>query len=65
MHMIKPNQHYKKIYQKQLRDGILTLRLDSTEKERLFRLCDLTRRNKSDIVREAIWDVIKKYPEII
>jgi predicted DNA-binding protein len=63
--MIKPNLHYKKIYQKQLRENILTLRLDFTEMSRLFRLCDLTRRNKSDIVREAIWDVIKKYPEVI
>ena len=63
--MIQPNQHYKKIYNKQLRDGILTLRLDSTERARLFRLCDLSRRNKSDIVREALWDLFKKYPEVI
>jgi len=63
--MIKPNLHFKKLYQKQLRDGILTLRLDSVERERLFRLCNLTRRNKSDVVREALWDVFKKYPEVI
>jgi hypothetical protein len=57
--------HYKKFYAKQLRDGILTLRLDATEKDRLFRLSNITRRNKSDLVRDALFDYFKKFDGII
>jgi predicted DNA-binding protein len=56
---------YKKLYAKQLRDGILTLRLDQTEKDRLFRLADITRRNKSDLVRDALFEYFKKFDDII
>lgn len=56
---------YKKVYAKQLRDGILTLRLDQTEKDRLFRLADITRRNKSDLVRDALFEYFKKFNDII
>lgn len=56
---------YKKFYAKQIRDGILTLRMDTTERDRLFKLTNVTRRNKSDLVREALWDLFKKYPEIL
>ncbi len=57
--------HFKKFYAKQLRDGILTLRLDATEKDRLFRLSNITRRNKSDLVRDALFDYFKKFDGII
>ena len=56
---------YKKLYAKQLRDGILTLRLDQTEKDRLFRLANITRRNKSDLVRDALFEYFKKFNDII
>lgn len=57
--------YYKKLYAKQLRDGILTLRLDQTEKDRLFRLANITRRNKSDLVRDALFEYFKKFDDII
>jgi predicted DNA-binding protein len=57
--------HYKKLYAKQLRNGILTLRLDQTEKDRLFRLANITRRNKSDLVRDALFEYFKKFDDII
>ena len=56
---------YKKFYAKQLRDGILTLRMDSTERARLHRLSDITRRNKSDLVRDALFDYFQKFDWII
>jgi hypothetical protein len=57
--------HFKKFYAKQLRDGILTLRLDATEKDRLYRLSNITRRNKSDLVRDALFDYFQKFDGII
>jgi hypothetical protein len=56
---------YKKFYAKQLRDGILTLRLDSTERTRINRLSEITRRNKSDLVRDALFDYFQKFNGII
>ena len=42
------------------------LRIDSVEKNRLEKLCDMTRRQKSDIVRESLFDLYKlKYPECL
>jgi hypothetical protein len=42
------------------------LRIDSVEKNRLERLCDMTRRQKSDIVRESLFELYKlKYPECL
>ena len=46
-------------YQKKLiKDGILTIRLDEETQKRLFRIVMITRRSKSDLVREAIFDLI-------
>ena len=56
---------HKKFYAKQLRDGILTLRMDSTERARLYRLSEITRRNKSDLVRDALFDYFQKFDGII
>lgn len=57
--------NYKKFYAKQLRTGILTLRIDPTEQDRLFKLSNVTRRNKSDLVRDALFEYFKKFDGII
>ncbi len=59
------NTHFKKYYAKQLRDGILTLRLDATERDRLFKLSNVTRRNKSDLVRDALFEYFRKFDGIL
>jgi len=42
------------------------LRIDTVEKERLEKLCTITRRQKSDIVRESLFELYKlKYPECL
>jgi predicted DNA-binding protein len=42
------------------------LRIDSIEKNRLEKLCTITRRQKSDIVRESLFELYKqKYPECL
>lgn len=42
------------------------LRIDSIEKNRLEKLCSMTRRQKSDIVRESLFELYKlKYPECL
>ena len=42
------------------------LRIDSVEKNRLEKLCNMTRRQKSDIVRESLFELYKlKYPECL
>jgi predicted DNA-binding protein len=42
------------------------LRIDNVEKERLEKLCAITRRQKSDIVRESLFELYKqKYPECL
>ena len=42
------------------------LRIDAVEKNRLDRLCSITRRQKSDIVREGLFELYKqKYPECL
>jgi hypothetical protein len=62
-----PNKqlHFKKLYSKQLRDGILTVRMDQEEMSRLFRLSNISRRNKSDIVRDALFEYLRKFDGII
>lgn len=63
--MENTRSHYKKFYAKQLRDGIFSFRLDLTERDRLFKLANITRRNKSDLVRDALFDYFQKYDGII
>jgi predicted DNA-binding protein len=42
------------------------LRIDTIEKNRLEKLCNMTRRQKSDIVRESLFELYKlKYPECL
>ena len=49
-----------------IKNEFLRLRLDSVEKNRLELLCTITRRQKSDIVRESLFELYKlKYPECL
>jgi predicted DNA-binding protein len=57
--------HYKKLYSKQLRENILTVRMDQEEMNRLFRLSNISRRNKSDIVRDALFEYLRKFDGVI
>ena len=57
--------HYKKLYSKQLRENILTVRMDQEEMSRLFRLSNISRRNKSDIVRDALFEYLRKFDGLI
>ena len=57
--------HYKKLYSKQLRENILTVRMDQEEMNRLFRLSNISRRNKSDIVRDALFEYLRKFDGLI
>ena len=42
------------------------LRIDTIEKNRLEKLCSMTRRQKSDIVRESLFELYKlKYAECL
>ena len=48
------------------KNEFVRLRIDSVEKERLEKICRLTRRPKSDIVREGLFELYKsKYPECL
>jgi hypothetical protein len=42
------------------------LRIDTIEKNRLEKLCTITRRQKSDLIRESLFELYKKkYPECL
>jgi predicted transcriptional regulator len=48
------------------KNEFLRLRIDKIEKGRLDKLCSITRRQKSDIIRESLFDYFKsKYPECL
>jgi len=48
------------------KNEFVRLRIDTVEKERLEKLCSITRRQKSDIVRESLFELYKlKYPECL
>ncbi len=57
--------HFKKLYSKQLRENIITVRMDQEEMSRLFRLSNISRRNKSDIVRDALFEYLRKFDGVI
>lgn len=57
---------FKQFYSKQLKDGILTMRVDDLTSERLFKICNITSKSKSQVIREALWELFtSKYPEVI
>lgn len=42
------------------------LRMDKVEKTRLERVCGITRRQKSDLIRESLFELYKrKFPECL
>jgi predicted DNA-binding protein len=48
------------------KDEFLRLRIDKEEKRRLDLLSKLTRRQKSDLVRESLFELYKnKYPDCL
>ncbi len=48
------------------KDEFLRLRIDKEEKRRLELLSKLTRRQKSDLVRESLFELYKnKYPDCL
>jgi predicted DNA-binding protein len=48
------------------KNEFIRLRIDTVEKNRLEKLCSITRRQKSDIIRESLFELYKsKYPECI
>jgi predicted DNA-binding protein len=49
-----------------IKDEFLRLRIDKEEKRRLELLSKVTRRQKSDLVRESLYELYKnKYPECL
>lgn len=49
-----------------LKSEFVRLRMDVVEKSRLDKVCQLTRRQKSDLVREGLFELYKaKYPECL
>jgi len=46
------------------KNEFIRLRIDTVEKNRLEKLCSITRRQTSDIIRESLFELYKsKYPE--
>ena len=61
-----PNLLIRNYQKKLIKDGVLTLRMDEETQKRLFRIVLLTRRSKSDLVREAIFELIwNKYKDLL
>ena len=49
-----------------MKDEFLRLRIDKEDKRRLELLSKVTRRQKSDLVRESLYELYKnKYPECL
>jgi len=55
-----------KTRKKELKEEFVRVRIDSVEKDRLNKLVTMSRRKKSDIVREGLFELYKiKYPECL
>lgn len=55
-----------KTQKKHLKSEFIRLRIDPVEKKRLELLCSITRRQKSDLIRESLFELFKKkYPECL
>ncbi len=55
-----------KTQKQNLKTEFIRLRIDAVEKNRLERLCSITRRQKSDLIRESLFELYKKkYPECL
>ena len=59
-------KNYMKKHLESMKDEFLRLRIDKEEKRRLELLSKVTRRQKSDLVRESLYELYKnKYPECL
>jgi hypothetical protein len=55
-----------KKYKAVVKDEFIRLRIDNIEMKRLDLVCRITRRQKSDIIRESLFEYYKsKYPECL
>jgi predicted transcriptional regulator len=58
--------NYKKFYAKQLKSGVVTMRIDDLTSQRLLKISNITSKSRSEIIREALWELFStKYPQVI
>lgn len=53
--------HYNKKYKKQLKATMIVVRVDSLELSRLKELETKSRRTRSDLIRQSLYDLFEKY----
>lgn len=53
--------HYNKKYKKQLKGNTVVVRVDSLELSRLKELEAKSRRTRSDLIRQSLYDLFEKY----
>lgn len=53
--------HYNKKYKKQLKATTIVVRVDSLELSRLKELETKSRRTRSDLIRQSLYDLFEKY----
>ena len=68
--MLTLNFYFLKFYKTQMvkekKDYFIRFRIDNTEKKRVERLSQITRRATSDLYREAMYQLLKSHhPEVI
>jgi predicted DNA-binding protein len=57
---------FKKYYAKQLKSEVVTMRIDNLTSQRLLKISNITSKSKSQIIREALWELYStKYPQVI
>jgi predicted DNA-binding protein len=57
---------FKQYYAKQLKSGVITMRIDDLTSQRLLKISNITSKSKSQIIREALWKLYTNdYPEVI
>lgn len=57
--------HYKELYGKKLRNGLISCKFDLVEMARINKAVLITRRTKSDIIRDALFEYFQKFEGII
>ena len=64
--MANTHLRFKKYYSKQLKDSLISIRADELTLSRLNKISNITSKSKSQIIREALWELYTtKYPEVI
>ena len=57
---------FKQYYAKQLKSGVITMRIDDLTSQRLLKISNITSKSKSQIIREALWKLYTNdSPEVI